>query len=74
MLTDSYVSTSEAAAMLGAHHFTVQRMLERGKIPGEKVANRWFISRSFIEEMARTYVPKRGRPRVKRKYTRRQVT
>jgi hypothetical protein len=36
-----------------------------------KVANRWLIPRDVLEEFAKTYVPKRGRPRTKRKYTKR---
>ena len=36
-----------------------------------KIANRWLISRATLEEFAKTYVPKRGRPRTKRKYTKR---
>ncbi len=57
--------------MLGIHHMTIQRLLRDGKLPAEKIANRWLLRRTDVEEFAKTYVPKVGRPRQKRKYTRR---
>jgi hypothetical protein len=36
-----------------------------------KIANRWLIPRDVLEEFAKTYVPKVGHPRTKRKYTKR---
>jgi len=71
-LKDSYLSSSEAAAILGLRPYGIQKLIQRGQLPAEKVANRWLVSRAFVEEMAKTYVPKRGRPRRKRKYTRRR--
>ena len=70
-LKDTYLSSSEAAKILGIHRFTIQKLLQDGRLPGEKIANRWLISRSLVEEYAKTYVPQRGRPRTKRKYTKR---
>lgn len=71
-LKDSYLSTSEAAKILGYRPYCIQQALRSGRIPAEKIANRWLIPRDFIEDFAKTYVPKVGRPRAKRKYTRRQ--
>jgi hypothetical protein len=70
-IKDSHVSSSEAAAILGLRPYGIQKLLRRGQLPGEKIANRWFIPRAAVEELAKTYVPRRGRPRRKRKYTRR---
>jgi len=50
----------------------IQKLLKAGKLRGEKIANRWLIRRADLEEFAKTYVPKVGRPRTKRKYTRRK--
>ena len=36
-----------------------------------KIANRWLIRKDVLEEFAKTYVPKVGHPRTKRKYTKR---
>ncbi len=72
-LQDNYLSSSEAALLLGIHPFTIQYLLRDGRLPAEKIANRWLIRRDVVEDFAKTYVPKVGRPRTKRKYTRRQV-
>ena len=57
---------------MSIHPMTVQKLLWDGKIPGEKIANRWLLRRSDVEEFAKTSVPKVGRPRPKRKYIRRK--
>lgn len=70
-IKDTYISSSEAAKILGLRPYGIQKLVKRGTIPAEKIANRWLIPRAFVEEFAKTYVPKVGRPRTKRKYTRR---
>ena len=57
--------------MLGIHHMAIQKLLREGKLPAEKIANRWLLRRADVEAFAKTYVPKVGRPRQKRKYTKR---
>ena len=64
-ISDKYLSSSEAATMLGLRPFGIQKLIRRGQIPAEKIANRWLIPRSFVEEFAKTYTPKRGRPKTK---------
>ncbi|MFC1945096.1 helix-turn-helix domain-containing protein [Chloroflexota bacterium] len=70
-ITDEYLSSSEAAGILNIHPFSIQQMLRDGRIPADKIANRWLIPRAAVEEMAKTYEPSVGRPRQKRKYTKR---
>ena len=70
-LNENYVSSGEAARVLGIHPLAVQPLILRGQLPAEKIANRWLIPRAAIEELVKTYVSKRGRPRTKRKYTKR---
>jgi excisionase family DNA binding protein len=72
-LSEKYMSSSEAALTLNIHIDTVSRLAREGQIPAQMLARRWFIHRSFVEEMARTYVGKRGRPRIKRRYTKRRL-
>ena len=72
-LTDTYVSSLEATRILGIHPMSIQKLFQDGKLRGEKIANRWLVRRVDLEEFAKTYVPKVGRPRQKRKYTRRQI-
>ena len=64
-LKESFISSSEAAAILGLRPFGIQKLIRRGKVPAVKIANRWLVPRAFVEEFAKTYTPKRGRPRVK---------
>ena len=66
-----YISSAEAAQLLGASHVTVSQLCQRGTLPASKLANRWLIPRVALHEFAESYVPKRGRPRIKRKYTKR---
>ena len=73
-LRNTYIPSTEAAEILGLRPYGIQKLIRRGQLPGEKIANRWFIPRAAVEELAKTYVPKRGHPRVKRKYTRRGQT
>ena len=70
-LNSTVVSSSEAAAVLGIHPFSIQKLIYSGALPAEKIANRWLIPRDALSEFAKTYNPSRGRPRVKRKYTKR---
>jgi len=65
---DQFVSSSEAAKLLEAAHITVSQLCQHGRLPAVKIANRWLIRKDVLEEFAKTYVPKVGHPRTKRKY------
>ncbi len=67
----SYISTGEAAQILGIRPLAASRLVRQGKIPGVKIGRFYLVSRAFVEEFARTYEGRRGRPRTKRKYTKR---
>ena len=68
-LTQSVVSSAEAASFLGIHPLSIQKLIYSGSLLAEKIANRWLIQRDELAEFAKTYNPNRGRPRTKRKYT-----
>ena len=70
-LNSTVVSRYEAATVLGVHPFSIQKLIYSGALPAEKIANRWLIPRDAVGRVAKTYNPSRGRPRVKRKYTKR---
>ena len=57
--------------MLGASQVTVSQLCQHGKVPAIKVANRWLLNRAVVADFAQDYTPRRGRPRTKRKYTKR---
>ena len=60
----TYVSAAEATQTLGITP-------AGGRVPAVKVANRWLLARDDVEAFAATYAGKPGRPRTKRKYTKR---
>ena len=70
-LLNTVLSTSEAAKILGIHPLSIQKVIYSGALSAEKIANRWLIPRDELTEFAKTYNPHRGRPRTKRKYTKR---
>jgi excisionase family DNA binding protein len=70
-LLNSVLSTSEAANVLGIHPLSIQKLIYSGALSAEKIANRWLIQKDELTEFAKTYNPNRGRPRTKRKYTKR---
>jgi excisionase family DNA binding protein len=61
----TYMSSPQAAKILRITYVGVAQLARQGKIPAVKIANRWLIPRAFVEEFARTYEGKRGRPRKK---------
>jgi excisionase family DNA binding protein len=70
-LNETLVSSGEAARTLEIHPLAIQKLIRQGRLPAEKIANRWLIPRAFLEEFSKTYEGKRGRPRQRRKYTKR---
>jgi excisionase family DNA binding protein len=65
-VNSDYISSPQAAKKLRITHVGVAQLARQGKIPAVKIANRWLIPRTFVEEFARTYEGKRGRPRKKK--------
>ena len=74
-LTRQYVTSQEAARILGINPRALANMAAAGRLPGaEKVAYRWLVHRDTLTEFARTYEARRGRPRTKRNRSRRRQT
>ncbi len=69
-ISDDFITSTEAARILGINPKALQKLIQKGRLPAEKIANRWLIRRDILEEFAKTYEGKVGRPRTKRKYTR----
>lgn len=68
-----YLSTTEAARLLKASRDSVVRLIARGKLRGAWIARRWLVTRSQVEQLAKTYTPQVGKPRQKRKYSKRSL-
>lgn len=61
-ILDSYVDVVAAAAVLGVHWETVKRLCREGRIPAEKIHNKWLISREDLTRFEATYdEPRRGK-------------
>ncbi len=65
----NYITSKEAAEILGITHLGASRLVRQGKIPGVKIGRVYVIPRTAVLEYGKGYVPRRGRPRIKRKYT-----
>ena len=50
---DQFVSSSEAAQLLGAAHVTVSQLCQSGRLPAVKIANRWLIRKDVLVEFAK---------------------
>lgn len=57
------LSTAEVAQQLGIHHYSVCRVIRDGRLPAQKIGRTWVVREEDVEELARGYVPSRGRPR-----------
>ena len=66
-----FVSSAEAAQILGIKQMSIHALIRDGRLPAVRVAYRWLIRRDQLEKFAESYVPKQGRPRQKRQYTKR---
>ena len=66
-----YLSSGEASRILGITPLAASRLVRQGKIPGVKIGRFYVIPRDAVESFSKKYIPRRGRPRTKRKYTKR---
>ena len=65
-ILDNYLDVVAAADALGVHWETVKRLCREGRIPAEKIHNKWLISRDDLVIFAETYdEPRRGKRRSK---------
>jgi excisionase family DNA binding protein len=64
---EDLLSTEEVATILGIEMNSVARLARDGHLSGRQVAGRWIFYRSDVEEFAKAYSGKVGRPRQKRK-------
>jgi len=60
-----YLSTGEAARILGVHPVAVWQMVKWGRLPARKVARNGIIPRDALLEFAKTYVKGPGRRKPK---------
>jgi excisionase family DNA binding protein len=54
-MTTEYLSTGEAARILGVSRVAVTLMVQQGKLPAIRVGRSWVVPRDAVLEFARTY-------------------
>lgn len=59
-ILDDYVDVVEAADILDIHWETVKRLCREGRIPAQKVHNKWLIHKDDMHRFAETYDAHRG--------------
>ena len=57
------ITAEEAASRLKVHHKTIARLLRNKKISGIKLANRWLVRESVLDEFSKRYSGTKGRPK-----------
>jgi CPA2 family monovalent cation:H+ antiporter-2 len=62
LLGDEYISTSEAATLLGTSQSRVESLARRMKLPAVKIGRRWQVERAQVEELAGTLQPNEEEP------------
>ena len=67
----SFMSSAEHARKLGMIQEAASNQVEQGKLPGVKIGRSYVIPRESVDSFSIGYVPARGRPKAKRKYTKR---
>lgn len=63
MLRENYVTTAEAAELIGKGPNMIAKLCQAGRLPGaEKIGNTWMIPRKSVEN----YVPNKRGPKTKK--------
>jgi CPA2 family monovalent cation:H+ antiporter-2 len=62
LLGDEYISTSEAATLLGTSQSRVESLARRMKLPAVKIGRRWQVEKAQVEELAVTLQPNEEEP------------
>ncbi len=58
LLGDEYISTSEAATLLGTSQSRIESLARRMKLPAVKIGRRWQVEKAQVEELAATLQPR----------------
>ena len=67
----SFMSSADAARKLGIRPEAASRLVRQGKLPGVKIGRSYVIPKESVDSFSIGYIPARGRPKAKRKYTKR---
>jgi excisionase family DNA binding protein len=59
----TFIPASEAARSLGISPKSLGRLVRQGRLSAVKIANRWLIDKTTLENFSQTYIGKKGRPK-----------
>lgn len=59
-ILSEYVDVVEAANILNIHWETVKRLCREGRLPAQKVHNKWLIHKNDLHNFAKSYGHQRG--------------
>jgi excisionase family DNA binding protein len=60
-ILNEYLDVVEAARILKVHWETVKRLCREGRIPAQKVHNKWLIHKDDLGTFAEVYDSRRGK-------------
>ena len=64
-ILNEYMDVIEAANIIKVHWETVKRLCREGRIPAQKVHNKWLIHKDDLHRFATAYDSRRGKRRKK---------
>jgi excisionase family DNA binding protein len=64
---DEFMTTAEAAEILGLHPASISRLVKQGKIEGERFGRDWMVSKRSVEDYLKRFgdLPKHSPKRKK---------
>lgn len=64
---DDYMTTAQAAEILGLHPASISRLVKQGKLRGERFGRDWMVSKRSVEDYLKRFgnLPKRSPKRRK---------
>ena len=60
-ILENYVGMDEVSRRLSIHIESARRLARQGKLPAQRLGNKWLVHKDELEEFARQYNPSRGR-------------
>jgi excisionase family DNA binding protein len=60
-ILENYIGMDEVSRRLSIHIESARRLARQGKLPAQRLGNKWLVHKDELEEFARRYNPSRGR-------------
>jgi excisionase family DNA binding protein len=60
-ILENYIGMDEVSRRLSIHIESARRLARQGKLPAQRLGNKWLVHKDELEKFARRYNPRRGR-------------